>query len=78
MAAGFGAEVLLRLMLTSMGDPNLAVKAVITGVIGALVGGTAFQLGDRISPPSREYTRTRCMLPNHGLQRTRRTLRKAG
>ncbi|KAI3972510.1 hypothetical protein MKW92_021935 [Papaver armeniacum] len=67
MAAGFGAGVMLKLM-TSTGEPEEAVKAVITGVIGALVGGTSFQLGDRISPPSREYTRTRCMLSNLGLQ----------
>ncbi|KAI3972509.1 hypothetical protein MKW92_021934 [Papaver armeniacum] len=68
MAAGFGVGFTLKLMLTPMWVPDVAVKAVIHGVIGALVGGSGFQLGHRISPPSREYTRTRCMLSNLGLQ----------
>ncbi|KAI3877169.1 hypothetical protein MKW92_051124 [Papaver armeniacum] len=67
-AGGFGVGFTLKLMLTPMWDPDVAVKAVIHGVIGALVGGSAFQLGDRISPPSREYARTRCMLSNLGLR----------
>ncbi|KAI3958390.1 hypothetical protein MKW98_011078 [Papaver atlanticum] len=62
------ARIFAAMRGASVREPEEAVKAVITGVIGALVGGTSFQLGHRISPPSREYTRTRCMLSNLGLQ----------
>ncbi|KAI3907224.1 hypothetical protein MKW92_031290 [Papaver armeniacum] len=54
--AGFGAGVTFEL-LTSTGNPHVAVNAAILGVIGALVGGVIF-----------EYARTRCMLSNLGLQ----------
>ncbi|XP_026445871.1 chloroplastic import inner membrane translocase subunit HP30-2-like [Papaver somniferum] len=43
MAAGFGAGVTLKLMMTPMSGPDVAVNAAIVGVIGAIVGGTTFQ-----------------------------------
>ncbi|MCL7034670.1 hypothetical protein MKW94_014965 [Papaver nudicaule] len=67
MAAGFGAGVTFKLM-TSMGHPYVAIDAVILGLIGALVGGSIFELGQKTSQMPGEYTKTRCMLSNLGLQ----------
>ncbi|XP_026419960.1 chloroplastic import inner membrane translocase subunit HP30-2-like [Papaver somniferum] len=67
MAAGFGAGAMFRLM-TRMGGPYLAADAVILGVVCALVAGTMHQLDQTHSQPAVEYTRTRCMLSNLGLQ----------
>lgn len=67
MAAGFGAGVTYKLMLTRMRGPDAAVNAAILGVAGAIVGGCAFQLGHRVCEPPVEYTRTRCMLSSLGL-----------
>ncbi|KAI3919679.1 hypothetical protein MKW92_049964 [Papaver armeniacum] len=67
MAAGFGAGVTFEL-LTSTGNPHVAVNAAILGVIGALVGGVIFELGQKKSQLQGEYARTRCMLSNLGLQ----------
>ncbi|KAI3886692.1 hypothetical protein MKW92_008844 [Papaver armeniacum] len=67
MAAGFGAGVTLKLMLTPMRGPDAAVNAAIVGVMGAIFGGCAFKLGHRVCLPPVEYTRTRCMLSSLGL-----------
>ncbi|KAI3836605.1 hypothetical protein MKX03_014009 [Papaver bracteatum] len=67
MAEGFGAGAMFRLM-TWMGRPYVAADAVILGVVCALIGGIMFQLDQRHPKPAVEYTRTRCMLSNLGLQ----------
>ncbi|MCL7023159.1 hypothetical protein MKW94_026080 [Papaver nudicaule] len=69
MAAGFGVGATLSL-LTRTGKPYVAVDTILFGVIGALVGRCIkFQ-------PTGEYTRTRCMLSNLGLQDYEKNFKK--
>ncbi|KAI3835223.1 hypothetical protein MKW98_020339 [Papaver atlanticum] len=75
MAAGFGAGAMFRLM-TRMGRPYVAADAVILGVVCALNAGTMHQLDQRHAQPEVEYTRTRRMLSNLGLQNYEKNFEK--
>ncbi|RZC76676.1 hypothetical protein C5167_000822 [Papaver somniferum] len=74
MAAGFGAGATLGMIRPR--DSYGAVYAAMLGVVGALVGGVFFQLGQKTSQLPGEYTRTRCMLSNLGLQNYEENFKK--
>ncbi|KAI3896534.1 hypothetical protein MKW92_009856 [Papaver armeniacum] len=57
------------------GYPYVTGNAVTLGIAGALIGGIIFQLGQKNSQPV-EYTRTRCMLSNLGLQNYEKNFKK--
>ncbi|KAI3921502.1 hypothetical protein MKW98_013436 [Papaver atlanticum] len=77
MAAGFLCGVAWRLEGKKMGDPYAVANAAILGVLCALLGGGLFKLDEKFSqPPSVEYTRTRCMLSNLGLENYEKNFKK--
>ncbi|KAI3873869.1 hypothetical protein MKW98_001518 [Papaver atlanticum] len=76
MAAGFGAGVVCKLV-ARMGYPCVVpINEAVMGVVCALIGGVIFQLGRRKSQLPVEYTRTKCMLSNLGLENYEKNFEK--
>ncbi|GMJ14990.1 tRNA import component 2, hypothetical protein 30-2 [Hibiscus trionum] len=78
MAAAFGSGAMFSLV-SGMGGPNQAANAVTSGLFFALVQGGLFQLGQKFSQPPVEdvnYSRTKSMLNNLGLQNYEKNFKK--
>ncbi|KAI3921507.1 hypothetical protein MKW98_013441 [Papaver atlanticum] len=77
MAAGFFCGAMCRLEGKKMGDLHAVANAAILGVLCALLEGGLSKLDEKFSqPPSVEYTRTRCMLSNLGLESYEKNFKK--
>ncbi|KAI3847217.1 hypothetical protein MKX03_011272 [Papaver bracteatum] len=75
MAADFVSGAMCRLV-TRMGDPYVAVDAVVVGTICALVGGTVFQVKKPLTHEWRSIREQDASLSNLGLQNYEKNFKK--
>eukprot|EP00894_Picocystis_sp_ML_P000168 jgi/Pico_ML_1/50685/g1852.t1 len=78
MMAAFGSGAAFTVVSGMGGGPNLAVSAVSTGVVFALLQGAFYKIGKTFAPQPDDgkYTKTRTLLTKMSLEKYEKNFRK--